>query len=157
MSDTLEFLQRILKKKGLEVVCYFNPDRSDSVCPTIRTIILIGTKEPHFWYIFKKSKQYREKKKDPLDRWSKKILQKIALNFDAKPFFPFEAPFQPFIAWAKECNTMSSSPVGLLVHIKKVYLFLFGEHLVYMNILNHQMTYKMSVPHARSRALPSAQ
>ena len=119
MSDTLEFLQRILKKKGLEVVGYFNPDRSDSVCPTIRTIILIGTKEPHFWNIFKKSKEYRENKKDPLDSWSKKILQKIALNFDAKPFFPFEAPFQPFIAWAKECNTMSSSPVGLLVHNKK--------------------------------------
>ena len=63
MSDTLESLQRMLEKKGLEVVGYFNPDRSDSVCPTIRTIILIGTKEPHFWNIFKKVKNTEKRKR----------------------------------------------------------------------------------------------
>ena len=61
MSDTLESLQRMLEKKGLEVVGYFNPDRSDSVCPTIRTIILIGTKEPHFLEYFQKKQRMQRK------------------------------------------------------------------------------------------------
>ena len=47
MSDTLESLQRMLEENSLEVVGYFDPDRSDSVCSTIRTIILIWTEEPH--------------------------------------------------------------------------------------------------------------
>ena len=34
-------------------------------------------------------------------------------------FFLFEAPFQPFIDWAKKCSTMGSSPVRLLVHKEK--------------------------------------
>ena len=34
-------------------------------------------------------------------------------------FFPFEAPFQPFFDWAKECLTMESSTVRLLVQKEK--------------------------------------
>ena len=119
MSDTLKLVQRMVEEKGLDIIGYLNPDRSDNVCPTVRTILLIGPKEPYFWDVFKKSSEYRDKKENPLDRWSKKILEEIAMKLDARSFFPFEAPFQPFIAWAKKCSTMGSSPVRLLVHKEK--------------------------------------
>ena len=119
MSDTLLSIQRMLDKKSLDIVGYFNPDGSDNVCSKVRTILLIGPKEPYFWDVFKKSSEYKNKKENPLDRWSKKTIEEIAIKFDARSFFPFEEPFQPFITWAQKCSTMGSSPVRLLVHKEK--------------------------------------
>jgi epoxyqueuosine reductase len=119
MSNTLRTIQRMLNKKSLDIVGSFNPDRSDNVCSQVRTILLVGPKEPLFWDVFKKSSEYRDNKENPLDRWSKKTIEKIAIKLNARSFFPFEAPFQPFIDWAKRCSTMGSSPVRLLVHKEK--------------------------------------
>ena len=49
----------------------------------------------------------------------KKTIEKISIKLNARSFFPFEAPFQPFVDWAKKCSTMRSSPVRLLVHKEK--------------------------------------
>ena len=49
----------------------------------------------------------------------KKTIKEIAIKLNVRSFFPFEAPFQPFIDWAKKCSTMGSSPVRLLVHKEK--------------------------------------
>ena len=119
MSDTLRTIQRMLNKKSLDIVGSFNPERSDNVCSKVRTILLVGPKEPFFWDVFKKSSEYRENEENPLDRWSKKTIEEIAIKLNARSFFPFEAPFQPFIDWAKKCSTMGSSPVHLLVHKEK--------------------------------------
>ena len=81
--------------------------------------MLVGSKEPFFWDVFKKSSEYRDNKENPLDRWSKKTIDEIAIKSNSRSFFPFEAPFQPFIDWAKKCSTMGSSPVRLLVHTEK--------------------------------------
>ena len=109
----------MLNKKSLDIVGSFNPDRSDNVCSKLRTILLVGPKEPFFWDVFKKSSEYRDNKENPLDRWSKKTIDEIAIKSNSRSFFPFEAPFQPFIDWAKKCSTMGSSPVRLLVHTEK--------------------------------------
>ena len=119
MSNTLLFIQRMLDKKSLDIVGYFNPDGSDNVCSKVRTILLVGPKEPFFWDVFKKSSEYRDNEENPLDRWSKKTIEEVAIKLNARSFFPFEAPFQPFIDWAKKCSTMGSSPVHLLVHKEK--------------------------------------
>ena len=71
MSDTLLSIQRMLDKKSLDIVGFFNPDRSDNVCSNVRTILLVGPKEPLFWEVFKKSSEDRDNKETPLDRWSK--------------------------------------------------------------------------------------
>ena len=72
MSDILQTIQRMLNKKSLDIVGSFNPDRSDNVCAKLRTILLVGPREPFFWDVFKKSSEYRDKKESPPDRWSKK-------------------------------------------------------------------------------------
>ena len=40
--------------------------------------ILIGPDEPFFWDIFKKSEEFKTLKKNPLNTWSKRIIDKIA-------------------------------------------------------------------------------
>ena len=92
--------------------------------------MLIGPEEPYFWDVFKKSREYKDNKENPLDRWSKKTIEEIAIKLSARSFFPFEAPFQPFIDWAKKCSTMGSSPVRLLVHKERGFLLLFEVPLV---------------------------
>ena len=81
--------------------------------------MLIGPKELYFWYLFKKVGNTKTIKKPHLIDGQKKIIEKIAIELIAMSFFPFEAPFQPFIDWAKKCSTMGSSPVSLLLHKKK--------------------------------------
>ena len=58
----------MLDKKSLDIVGYFNPHGSDNVYSKVRTILLIGAKEPYFWKVFKKSREYKDKKENPLDR-----------------------------------------------------------------------------------------
>ena len=101
MSNILRSIQRMLNKKSLDILGYFNPDGSDNVCSKVRTILLIGPKEPDFWDLFNKSREYKDKKKTPLDRWSRKTIKEIAIKLNARSFFPFEEPFQPFNTWAK--------------------------------------------------------
>ena len=87
MSNVLLSVQRILDKKSLNIVGYFNPNGSDNVCSKVRTILLIGPKELYFWDVFKKSREYKDNKENPLDRWSKKTIEEIAIKFDARSFF----------------------------------------------------------------------
>ena len=93
MSNTLLSIQRMLDNKSLDIVGYFNPDENDNVCSKVRTILLIRPKEPYFWDLFKKSREYKNKKENPLDRWSKKTIKEIAIKFDARSFFLLKSPF----------------------------------------------------------------
>ena len=54
MSNTLLSFQRMLDNQSLDIVGYFNPDESDNVGSKVRTILLIGPKEPYFWDLFEK-------------------------------------------------------------------------------------------------------
>ena len=63
MSDTLLSIQRMLDKKSIDIVGYFNPDGSDNVCSKVRTILLIGQKSRIFGTYLKKVGNTRTKKK----------------------------------------------------------------------------------------------
>ena len=72
MSDTLLSIQRMLDKKSLDIVGYFNPDGSDNICSKVKTILLIGPEEPYFWDVFKKSREYKDNKENHLIDGQKK-------------------------------------------------------------------------------------
>ena len=101
MPNTLRTVQRILNKNSLDIESYFNPDGSDNICSKVRTILLIGLEEPYFWDGFKKSREYEDNKENPLDRWSKKTIEEIAIKLSARSFFPFEAPFSHLLIGLK--------------------------------------------------------
>ncbi len=81
-----------------------------------RTIALLGAAKG-LWPQFKVSLEYMDGGPDPLDRWSKRVIGKIAEGAEAQACFPSDGPpYLPFIAWAQGTGRFWSSPTGMLVH-----------------------------------------
>ena len=53
---------------------------------------------------------------DPLDRWSKEVLEAVASRFAARAVFPSDKPYMPFQSWAMRAEGLKSSPLGILMH-----------------------------------------
>lgn len=82
-----------------------------------QTLVLLGPNEPVFWSVFTQSSEYLEKKENPLDLWSHRVVSGLAKEFGAEALFPFGgSPYHPFIDWAMKSGRAWQSPVGLLVH-----------------------------------------
>ncbi|MEY1554604.1 ferredoxin [Yoonia sp. R2331] len=82
-----------------------------------RSLVLIGPDEPRFWQTFAGSAECRDGAPDPLDRWSKRVLDAVATQLGTTAVYPFGGPpFHPFIGWALRCGVVWSSPISLLVH-----------------------------------------
>lgn len=78
--------------------------------------ILIGA-APHMWPVFTASPEYSDGRKDPLDRWSKRVLNALATTRRWGTVFPSDGPpYAPFIAWATASGRFWPSPAGMLVH-----------------------------------------
>ena len=82
-----------------------------------RSVWLVGPAPGLFWRNFSNSKEARDGAPDPIDRWSRRVAQKIAQDYGLEAVFPFgDPPDQPFLHWALRSGTFFSSPIGLLVH-----------------------------------------
>lgn len=80
------------------------------------TVILLGP-SPNFWPMFKQSPEWLDAGRDPIDRWSKRVIRELAQTLGAEALFPFGGPpYQPFIRWAKDSGRAWQSPAGMLVH-----------------------------------------
>ena len=81
------------------------------------TLFLIGPDGSAFWEIFRRCPEYLSGKPDPVDRYSSRVLTKIATATGAEAVFPFGGPpYAPFFRWALESGRCFQSPVQLLVH-----------------------------------------
>ena len=119
-TEKINAIDNFLHINGLEVVGSFKPKENISELGNIETILLIGPNEPNFWNIFVKSEEYNDKKPDPLDRWSRRLLEEIGIKEKVIAYFPFdEKNIWPFYSWALECAEINASPVKLLVHNEK--------------------------------------
>ncbi|MEO1640811.1 MAG: ferredoxin [Pseudomonadota bacterium] len=102
-------LSDLLAQHGLQILgaC---PDGDD-------TLSLIGPDEPAFWAIFTASEEYHDGRRDPLDRWSQRIVSEVAVKVGGEALFPFGGPpYQPFYTWAMKSGRAWPSPIGFLVH-----------------------------------------
>jgi epoxyqueuosine reductase len=89
----------------------------DGLSRRLRSVILLGPDEPGFWPHFRASPEASDRRPDPLDRWSRRIIGRLACACGGKALFPFGGPpWRPFIAWALRSGRAHQSPVGLLVH-----------------------------------------
>jgi hypothetical protein len=83
----------------------------------IRTIVLAGMAGREGWSAFAASPEARDGAENPLDRWSRRVIEALARELDAKALFPFGGPpFLPFQQWARRAEPVHSSPIGLLIH-----------------------------------------
>jgi hypothetical protein len=84
--------------------------------PNDGTLVLLGTGAA-FWPIFVGSSERRDGQPDPIDRWSRRIVDGLASHLDANAVYPFGGPpYEPFISWALASGRAYQSPVGMLVH-----------------------------------------
>jgi epoxyqueuosine reductase len=89
----------------------------DGMAPGLSTAILLSPDEPGFWPLFTASAEYGDGRPDALDRWSRRVIGRIACDLGAKAVFPFGGPpWRPFTRWATRSGRAHVSPVGLLVH-----------------------------------------
>lgn len=85
--------------------------------PGLQTLVLLSPAEPGFWDHFTATPEYRDGARDPMNRWSARVITAMADALGATPLFPFSGPpWQPFTDWARRSARAWPSPVGLLVH-----------------------------------------
>jgi hypothetical protein len=53
---------------------------------------------------------------NPLDRWSREVIEAAAAEFGARAAFPSDRPYLPFQRWAAEAEGLKASPLGILIH-----------------------------------------
>ena len=110
-------LEKDIHSAGLTILGELQVTDDDPVPKEAQSILLLGPDEPNFWKIFKESDEFKDRKANPLDRWSKRIIDNIALKNNCSPLYPFGGePYKPFFSWALRSGTVWSSPVHLAIH-----------------------------------------
>ena len=111
-----EQVQAALDPHYLEVLGGFAVEEGEAGFPAgTRTLLMIGPKEPGFWLHLQAQPEWNGP--DPVDRWSRRVIGRVACDLGAKALFPFGGPpYQPFYSWALRTGRVWDSPVKLLVH-----------------------------------------
>jgi hypothetical protein len=83
-----------------------------------KSVILIGNIGGSLWPAFQR---WRDGLPDhggdnPLDAWSKTVIEPVARAFGATAYFPSDPPWQPFQQWAMRAEGLKASPLGILIH-----------------------------------------
>ncbi len=100
----------------------FHPEPADGVPGLLdgapaRTVILAGTVGGESWVAFRRSAEVMDGESDPLDRWSRRVLETLAQRFRGRALFPFGGPpYLPFQRWAMRAEPVAPSPLGALIH-----------------------------------------
>ncbi len=106
---------------GLAVRGAFHTDpheeiHADADGTLARTIVLLGFEGRSGWPVFAASAEMRDGRADPLDCWSRRIVEGLAAETGARALFPFDGPpWHPFQAWAQRGGAAAPSPIGLLI------------------------------------------
>lgn len=114
---SLAEIDRVLAPHHLSVFGGFHPGAKDGTPEGCETLLMLGPREPGFWAHVTAEAEFHDGQPDPLDRWSRRVIGRIACDLGGKALFPFGGPpYRPFIAWALRTGRTWPSPVGLLVH-----------------------------------------
>jgi hypothetical protein len=80
---------------------------------------LIGNRpvdgQHRMWPVFCASPENSDGLPDPLDRWTKRVIDPIADEFSAEVAYPFGVETYPFQRWAKRVMGLQASPLGILI------------------------------------------
>jgi hypothetical protein len=137
---------------GLAYRGAFHPAREDRVPPLADgspalTIVLLGWTGSVQWPVFAASPEMHDGLPNPLNRWSKRIIDGMAVAFGAVAFYPFEGPpWLDFQRWALKAEPVHRSPIGLLVHPE------WGLWHSYRGAIG--LRERLDLPHRESMASP---
>lgn len=113
MSDPAS-IRAALASAGLAWRGAFHPGPGDGVPGAPATLVLVGGIGDSFWPVFQAG---RRDEVDPLDSWTRRILDPLAERLGAAVLYPFGGPpWLPFQLWAMRAEGLRPSPLGLLIH-----------------------------------------
>jgi hypothetical protein len=119
-TDILFTLTARARSLGLALRGAFHPIPDDGVPPaggSIRTLVLLGWIGGGQWPYFAAAPEAADGVPNPLDRWSRRVIDALARDFGASAFYPFGGPpYLPFQRWAQRGDNVSPSPIGIFVH-----------------------------------------
>lgn len=111
-----------LRAHGLVLFGGFAPQESDRVLALpdgnpAASLLMVGNAGSSIWRSFAASPEAGDGGPDPLDRWSKRILGRLAAEAGGRAIFPSDGPpYPPFVDWAKRAAPVRESPLGMLIH-----------------------------------------
>jgi hypothetical protein len=116
-AQTLDSIAAAAQLHALDILGGFHPDCDDETLPKgTGTLLLLGP-AAGFWPHFTAQPEWQDGAPDPMDRWSRRIIGRMACNFGGKALFPFGGPpYHPFYRWALKTGQIWESPIKLLVH-----------------------------------------
>ena len=120
----LKRIARELSPHGLILRGAFHPQARDQApampdgrdAATVAMIGNVGVRagDP-MWRAFSGA-QARFQSKDPMNDWTRAVIDPIARNAGAAALFPFDRPPLPFQRWAMRADAVFPSPLGLSIH-----------------------------------------
>ena len=83
-----------------------------------KLVILIGNAEPQMFRYFMRDGGGGAVsiETDSLDGWTRRVVDALAQDLDAKAVYPFDEPYLPFQQWARTAGALHQSPLGLNIH-----------------------------------------
>jgi hypothetical protein len=114
-------LTQALARHGLRLRGGFATDSTADAeilneAPWARTLILVGNVGSELW-----DRSGAEiaalDDPDPLNRWTRSVIEPIASSVDGLALFPFAGPpYWPFQRWAERAEGVRQSPIGIQIH-----------------------------------------
>ncbi|MDX1512157.1 MAG: hypothetical protein R3174_00295 [Gammaproteobacteria bacterium] len=114
-------IRNAVEAEGLILRGGFHPLDEDQVPPVspdagCGTLLILGNAGREMWRRFSRSPEFRQES-DPLNAFSRRVIESIAEPFAARALFPFDGPpFLPFLRWAQRAEPVWPSPLGPLIH-----------------------------------------
>ena len=116
---TLSEIAARLAAHKLEILGGFHATDDPTLPAGTQSLLLIGPQEPGFWPHLTAQPEW-DGAPDPIDRWSRRVIGRLACDLGAKALFPFGGPpYHPFYKWALRTGRVWDSPVRLLVHAEQ--------------------------------------
>jgi len=120
--SSVETVVRAIGAGGLSVRGSFIPDACEHGPPFLDgtccgTVVLLGWTGGDQWPVFASSLEFHDGLPDPLNRWSRRLIDGMATELGAAAFYPFGGPpWLDFQSWALKAEPVHRSPLGLLIH-----------------------------------------
>lgn len=112
-----EAIRQAAEAEGLSLTGWFHPDPDDKAPDGAGTMLLFGYGGPALWSAFQTSPEASDGAPHSLDRWSKRVVTKLAKTFSGEALFPFGGPpYQPFIRWIYAGEPVHPSKLGMSIH-----------------------------------------
>ena len=81
------------------------------------SLLMFGQAGNSLWPVFSQSPELADNQTHPMDRWSQRVGQSLANTLGGRLLLPFgDAPYHPFLQWAKRTEDVQPSRLGLLIH-----------------------------------------